>query len=185
MRFAKIFVVGAAAAAAAVALTGMPAAAAPTDDTEVTFEILAGTLDITAPATADLGTGEAGTVIDGQIGPVTVDDSRAEPDASWEATVTSTDFTTGTATPTETVLASQVDYWSGPATATTGNGTFTPGQVNAAAAAPLDDTTPLTAFTHTGGTGNNTATWNPTLEVNVPLANVAGVYTGTVTHSVA
>ncbi|MFI9644053.1 hypothetical protein ACIG87_29055 [Micromonospora sp. NPDC051925] len=50
---------------------------------------------------------------------------------------------------------------------------------------PLDNTTPLTAFTHVGGTGNNTATWNPTLVVNVPLDSQAGISPGTVTHSVA
>ncbi|WJK42161.1 hypothetical protein O7608_07170 [Solwaraspora sp. WMMA2056] len=49
----------------------------------------------------------------------------------------------------------------------------------------MSDVTPVTAFSHDGGTGNNSATWNPTLDVNVPLANIAGTYTGTVTHSVA
>lgn len=39
-------------------------------------------------------------------------------------------------------------------------------------------------MSHTGGTGNNFATWNPTLVVNVPVGTVQGVYTGTVTHSV-
>jgi hypothetical protein len=42
-----------------------------------------------------------------------------------------------------------------------------------------------TAFTLTAGTGNNTATWNPTLVVALPAAAVVGTYTGTVTHSVA
>jgi hypothetical protein len=181
---AKIFLV-AASAAATLAIASSPAAAAPTDDTIVTFEVEAGTLDIVTPATADLGGGAPGTVITGTIGPVTVTDSRASADASWTTSVTSTDFVTGGGTAPETVLASEVDYWSGPATATTGNGTFTPAQLTAAAAAPLDDTTPLVAFTHTGGTGNNTATWNPTLNVNVPLDSIAGTYTGTVTHSVA
>lgn len=166
-------------------VTALPAAAQPTDDTVVTFDVLAGTLDIIAPPTADLGEGDPGTDITGPIGPVTVDDSRAALDASWLATVTSSDFTTGGATPPETILASEVDYWSGPATATVGDGTFTPGQVTAAAAVPLDNLDPLIVFTHTGGTGNNSATWNPTLIVTVPLDAVAGVYTGIVTHSVA
>ncbi|MFY1674789.1 hypothetical protein ACN27G_33445 [Plantactinospora sp. WMMB334] len=184
MRITRTLLVGSAALLAA-GLIAAPAAAAPTGDTDVTFEILAGTLDITVPATADLGTGSPDSAIEGQLGAVTVTDDRASDDASWTATVTSTDFTTGTGTASETILASEIDYWSGAATATTGNGTFTPGQANAGAAAPLDTTTPLTAFTHAGGTGNNSASWNPTLVVNVPLDNVAGVYTGTVTHSVA
>jgi hypothetical protein len=174
-----------AAATLAVGLTGTSALAAPDADTEVTFDVEAGTLDITAPATADLGTGAPGDVITGQIGPVTVDDTRAGADASWDATVLAEDFTTGTATATETISVSLVDYWSGAATATTGDGTFTPGQANAGAAVPLDDVTPVAAFTHDGGSGNNSAAWNPTLDVNVPLANQAGEYTGTVTHSVA
>ena len=168
-----------------VGFLAAPAAAAPTDDTTVTFEVEAGTLDIVAPATADLGGGPPGGVITAQLGTVTVTDSRGDADASWVASVTATVFQTGGGTPAETVLPSEIDYWSGPATATTGTGTFTPGQLTAGDAAPLDSVTPLTAFTHTGGTGGNTASWNPTLDVNVPLDSIAGIYTGTVTHSVA
>ncbi|GAA5196374.1 hypothetical protein GCM10023322_65130 [Rugosimonospora acidiphila] len=185
MRIAKTFIFGAAAAAVAVGFTAAPAAAAPTASTVVTFDIGAGTLDIVAPASADLGTGSPGGTIDAALGPVTVTDGRASADASWIASVTSTNFVTGTGTPSEVILASEVDYWSGPATATTGNGTFTPGQPTAADAAPLDNAVALTAFTHVGGTGNNSATWDPTLVVNVPLDSEAGTYTGTVTHSVA
>ncbi|WP_091458651.1 hypothetical protein [Micromonospora inyonensis] len=174
--------------ATAVVTVGLGAAsavAAPTDSTTVTFEILAGTLDIDAPTTADLGDGAPGGTITGQLGPVTVTDSRGATDASWVATVTASVFQTGGGTPPETVLPEEIDYWSGPATATTGTGTFTPGQATAGDAEPLSSVTPVVAFTHTGGTGGNTATWNPTLVVNVPLDSVAGVYTGTVTHSVA
>ncbi|RKR88938.1 hypothetical protein BDK92_3271 [Micromonospora pisi] len=184
MRIGKILIIGTA-AVAAVGLAAAPAVAAPSDTTTVTFDIEAGTLDIDAPAAADLGGGAPGTDIVGQLGPVTVTDSRASADASWTATVVATNFTTGGGSPPELILATEIEYWSGPATATTGTGTFTPGQVDAAAAAPLDNVTPLTAFTHTGGTGNNTATWNPTLIVHAPLDSQAGTYTGTVTHSVA
>lgn len=166
--------------ALALSLVAAPAAAAPTGDTETTFDVLAGTLDIVVPATATIGTGgQPGTTISGQLGSVTVDDTRAADDASWVTTVTSTDFTTGGGSTAETVTAADVDYASGPATATTGNGTFTP------TTTPAPIGTGTTAFTHSGGTGNNSATWNPTLDVHVPLANVAGTYTGTVTHSVA
>ncbi|MET7864018.1 hypothetical protein [Micromonospora taraxaci] len=184
MRKAKICLAGAA-AAAMVGFLAAPAVAAPTDTTDTTFEVLAGTLDIDAPAAADLGTGAPGGTITGQLGTVTVTDSRGAADASWEASVTATVFQTGGGTPAETVTPEEIDYWSGPATATTGTGTFTPGQLTAGDAAPLSSVTPLTAFTHGGGTGGNTASWNPTLVVNVPLDSIAGVYTGTVTHSVA
>lgn len=168
-----------------VGVLAAPAAAAPTDTTTTTFEVLAGTLDIDAPATADLGSGAPGGTITGQLGAVTVTDSRAGSDASWTASVTATVFQTGTSSPPETVLPEEINYWSGPATSTAGTGSFTPGQLTAGDAAPLSSTTPLTAFTHGGGTGGNTAAWNPTLVVNVPLDSIAGVYTGTVTHSVA
>lgn len=185
MRITRTLLVGVAAAVIAAGLIAQPAGAAPSGDTAVTFEILAGTLDITVPADADLGTGSPGGPLNGPLGAVTVTDGRASGEASWDTTVTATVFQTGAGTPSETILPSEIDYWSGPATATTGTGTFTPGQVDAAAADPLDTVTPLIAFTHTGGTGNNTATWNPTLVVNAPLGSQAGVYTGTVTHSVA
>jgi hypothetical protein len=182
---ARIIIIGTT-AALAVGLAATPAFAAPNDGTIVTFAVEGGTLDIDAPATADLGGGGPDSVITGAMGPVTVTDGRAAADASWLASVTTTNFTTGASTPTETIAAALVDYWSGPATATTGTGTFGPGQALAAGAAALTLTPALlTAFTHTGGTGNNTCTWNPTLDINVPLSNQAGTYTGTVTHSVA
>ena len=184
MRFARILLVGAA-AAATVGLVAGPAAAAPSDSTVVTFEVLAGTLDIDAPATADLGTGTPGGLINGALGLVTVTDARASADASWVATVTSTVFTTGTGTPSQTILPSEVEYWSGPLVSSTGNGTFVPGQPTIADREPLDSVAPVVAFTHTGGTGNNSASWNPRLTINIPLDAEAGIYTGTVTHSVA
>jgi hypothetical protein len=173
------------AAAAALLIGGTPASADPTGDTTVTFEVTAGTLDIDTPASADLGGGAPGTDISGSLGPVTVTDGRASADASWAATVTSTVFQTGGGTPPETILPSEIDYASGPATATTGTGTFTPEQPTVGDAQSLDSVTPLPAFTHTGGTGDNTATWDPTLVINVPQDSEAGTYTGTVTHSVA
>ncbi|MEQ4302717.1 hypothetical protein ABNF97_15175 [Plantactinospora sp. B6F1] len=184
MRLARMLVIGAA-AAAAVGLTAAPAVAAPTDTTTVTFDVTAGTLDIDAPTSADLGSGAPGTTIDGSLGAVTVTDARASGDASWAASVTSSVFTTGTGTPSQTILASEVEYWSGSLITSTGNGTFNPGQATSDDAVPLDTVTPVVAFTHVGGTGNNSATWNPGLSINVPLDAEAGTYTGTVTHSVA
>ncbi|MGB3442321.1 MAG: hypothetical protein WBA97_26565 [Actinophytocola sp.] len=184
MRIAKFFVVGGS-AAVLIAGAAIPAAAQPTDTTNVTFEVLAGTLDIVTPEAADLGEGAPGEDIAGPLGPVTVDDTRSSVDASWEATVTATAFQTGGGSDPETITPEEIDYWSGPATGSVGNGTLTPGQDDAAAAAPLSATVPLVAFTHVGGTGNNTATWEPGLIVHLRPENIAGVYNGTVTHSVA
>jgi hypothetical protein len=38
--------------------------------------------------------------------------------------------------------------------------------------------------TATGITGNNSATWNPTITVTVPGGMATGVYAATITHSV-
>jgi hypothetical protein len=99
--------------------------------------------------------------------------------------VTATNFTTGTGTPAQTIPSSDVSYWSGIATATTGLslGSFTPGQATAANAQSLS--TSRTAYSLSGASlVANSATWNPTLVVHLPAGALAGAYTGTLTHSV-
>jgi hypothetical protein len=162
-----------------------PAAADPTDNTPTTFNVVGAGLDITAPLAASLGSGIAGSTITGSLGTVTVVDDRGGADGTWNASVTATNFETGGHTPTERVLATQITYWSGPGSGAVGNGTFVPGQSTAAAAQALDNVTGLVAFSHIGGTGNNTVAWAPTLNVNVPGTDQTGLYSGSVTHSVA
>lgn len=157
-----------------------PASAAPNPgETVTTFTIEGGTLDVSVPVSANLGTVAASLgSLEHQLGTVTVVDDRAAADASWIAAATTTGFTTGAGTPSETVGAYQVDYASGPATATTGTGTYTPGGSH-----NMD--LPVPAFTHTGGTGRNTAAWDPSISVELEMDEVAGTYTGVITHSVA
>lgn len=178
-----VLVLGTAAVVAGISIS--PADAAQTGNTTVTFAITAGSLNITVPATVNIGSAAPGGSITGQLGAVQVTDQRGLLVSTWTTTVTSTAFTTGGATAAETIPVSAVKYASGPTTATTGVGVFTPGQANTAAAATLTSTTGLNAMQLTLGVGNNSATWNPTLVVAVPAAAVAGTYTGTVTHSVA
>ncbi|MEV4106687.1 hypothetical protein [Nonomuraea sp. NPDC049695] len=185
---------GAAGLVAAVAMTA-PAqadttcAASTTCPTTVTFTVTAeGGLSITVPGppAVDLGSGNSGGQISGHLGSVTVQDQRAALNATWVASVVAASggFTTGGSTGAETIPNTAVLYWSGPATATSNTGgTFVPGQLTAAAAETLSAT--RTAFSKTTGSGDNFATWNPTLVINVPDAAVAGTYTGTVNHSVA
>jgi hypothetical protein len=160
-------------------------AASVTCPTTVTLTVTSpGGLTITVPdGPVSVGSGTPGNAVSGQLGGVTVSDQRAILAATWTASVTSTDLTTGGGTAAETILKSALSYWSGAATATTGTGTFTPGQANAGASQTLGVS--RTAFAKTTGSGANTATWNPTLVVNIPSANVVGTYTGTVSHSVA
>jgi hypothetical protein len=175
-----------AALAAATLLLGVgvasPADAAP-GDTTTTFVVSGGALTISVPASAALGSGAPGGTISAQLGSVAVSDLRALLTAAWTASVVSTTFTTGGGTAAETVPLADISYWSGAATATSGSGTFTPGQLTAVNAQVL--TSSRTSFALTLGVGNNSASWNPTIVVAVPAAAVGGTYTGTVTHSVA
>ena len=141
-----------------------------------------GFLSISASSSATLPAAAPGTTASAQLGTVTVTDNRALGSASWTATVTGTAFSTGSAAP-QTIPLTQVTYWSGPATAISGSGTFTPGQPAAANAVTL--TASRVAFSLAGGSGVNSASWNPTLSVQVPAAAVAGTYTATITESVS
>jgi hypothetical protein len=152
--------------------------------TTINVTVTGGALTITVPnGPVAVGSGAAGTQVSGLLGGITVLDQRAALAATWVSSVTATALTTGGSTGAETIPNTAILYWSGPATATTGTGTFVPGQADAAAAQSMD--TSRTAFSKTTGSGNNSATWNPTLVTNVPAQAVMGTYTGTVSHSVA
>ena len=139
---------------------------------------------ISAPASSGLGTGSTGAgTLSAQLGTVTVTDTRGVLVGTWTASVSSTDFTTGGATANETVAMGQVTYWSGAATASSGTAVFLPGQATSVNAQALSVS--RTAFSASVIVGNNSASWNPTVTVNVPAAAVAGGYSGTITHSVA
>ncbi|MFB8034236.1 hypothetical protein ACFC5Z_15090 [Streptomyces sp. NPDC056004] len=173
----------AAAVGAAVLTLATVTPSAQAADTTVTFTVQGQNLAVSAPASAALSNTSFGGTATGQLGTVTVNDQRGVVPAPWTATVTSTAFTTGAGGANQSIPNSDVEYWSGPATSTNGSGTFTPGQATAAAAVMLSSA--QTAFAHTGGGGANSASWNPTLIVNVPTTVAAGQYSGTITHSVA
>jgi hypothetical protein len=105
-----------------------------------------------------------------------VTDDRALLSASWNATASATDFTTGPTTP-EIIPATDVDYAPGTIT-TTGGITATPHDITL-------DHEPQLVVAGTAGVGNNTASWDPTLTVHVPDQAVTGTYTGTLTQSVS
>ena len=177
---AAIFATGLTMPAASAAVTSMAAVNAPgpgDPDTTVTFAVTSGALTMTAPATADLGSGAPGTDISGEVGTTLVTDDRALLSASWNATASATDFTTAGATTAETIPATDVDYAPGTIT-TTGGITATPHDIT------LDHEAQL-VVAGTAGVGNNTASWNPTLTVHVPVQAVVGTYTGTLTQSVS
>jgi hypothetical protein len=157
----------------------LPASAATTGLTAATVTVTGGSLSITVPTNAgNLGT-QADTVggetISGPLGQVQVTDARsAVAGSGWVATVISTAFTppAGPAIP-----ASAVSYTAGAITKV-GTATYTandPGNLTGVAS----------AVTASGITGDNSATWTPTINVAVPGGFAAGVYSATITHSVS
>jgi hypothetical protein len=160
----------------AVALVSVKSATA--GPTTVTVTITGGTLSITVPTDAgSLGTAAntvAGTTISGQLGQVQVNDARsAAAGSGWVASAISTAFTP-LAGPT--IGAASVGYTAGPIVKV-GTATFTANDPAALiAVAPV--------VTATGITGDNSATWNPTINVAVASGTVAVTYSAIITHSV-
>ncbi|TYC01016.1 hypothetical protein FXF53_12495 [Micromonospora sp. WP24] len=150
-----------------------------------TFQVaLTPGVDITVPAVVNLGAGLVGGTLTGQLGRVEVTDFRGPVNPNtWVATVSATLFTTGPGGAQRTITRDRISYWSGPAVRSTGGGTVVPGQPTAAQAVTLAAT--REAFRKTGGNGNNTVAWVPSVRVAIPTGIVAGTYRGTITHSVA
>jgi uncharacterized repeat protein (TIGR01451 family) len=140
--------------------------------------VVLGVLSITAPASASLGSTAPGGTAAASLGIVQVTDGRAGV-AGWTATASATDFTTGVGNAAETIPVDDVRYLIGGFTSTTGSATFTP--------ALLTDLsgTAQAVVTATNVDGDNSAAWNPVIQVLVPSGAVAGSYSATITHSVS
>jgi hypothetical protein len=141
--------------------------------------VTGGALSITAPANAgslgSLANTVLGGTVNGSLGQVQVNDARlAAAGSGWVATVISTAFTPPAGA---TIGAASVGYTAGPITKV-GTATFTAND-------PGDLTGVVAAVTATGITGDNSATWNPTINIAVAGGTLAGVYSGTITHSVS
>lgn len=173
-------VVLATAAATLLALVHpLPAGADPGGDSTVTITVEGGALELTvARAPTNLGSVEAtgdGTTVRGALGKVSVTDKRnAAPGSTWVASVVATDFRAKEGSP---IPAGRVSY-----TAGTIKGT---GVATLRANDPKNLKHAQAAVTATDVAGNNTATWTPTVHVHIPPGLAPGVYTGTITHSVA
>jgi hypothetical protein len=163
--------------AAGIVLLALPGSA-PAAETLAKVTVTGGSLSISAPETAGTLGSRAATVlggtISGALGEVQVNDARAAAaGAGWVATVISSTFTaTG-----GTIAASSVGYTVGPITKV-GTATYT-------ADDPPNLTGAVPAVTATGITGNNSATWNPTINIFVAGTMPAATYSGTITHSVS
>jgi hypothetical protein len=155
-----------------------PATAATSGTSAATITIQSGFLSITVPANAgNLGTranSVVGGTISGSLGVVQVSDARGAPAGSgWVASAISSAFTPPAG---PTVPASAVGYQAGVITKI-GTATYTANE-------PTDLTGASAVVTATGITGDNSATWNPTINIAVPGGMAPGVYVATITHSV-
>jgi hypothetical protein len=149
-------------------------------DTPTTFELDPGTLTLTVPTqSVTLDTVTVGvSTVSGQLGTVSVDDERGLLPGSWTVSVVSSDFVGNT---TDVSLpASGVAYTPGDPTATFGTGDFTPGTAGEAIG------TPQTAYSAADEQGSAGVSWDPTITITLPNAGqVADIYSGTITHSIA
>ena len=164
-------------AAAAFTLGVIAAPTASAETTSATVEVTGGALTITVPADAgSLGsrpnTVDGGT-ISGSLGAVQVNDARsAAAGSGWVASVISTAFTPPSG---PAIAASAVGYTVG-SIVKVGTATYTANN-------PPNLTGVAPAVTATAITGDNSATWNPTINVAVPGGMAANVYSATITHS--
>lgn len=183
MKTPRIRVIALAAAmVVAFVLSVLPAAA---DTLNVTFQVTSsGTLSVSAATgSVDLGSFDA-TAGDGAgaLPEVTVADNRNPFLGTWNVTVDATSFETTDGTNTYTIPGAAVSYWSGVATAGFGDTVVVTGQQPLQANA-VTLASQRTAVTATGAVGNNTATFTPSISVD--LSGVAsGTYNGDIVHSV-
>ncbi|MBA2279925.1 MAG: hypothetical protein H0W25_01625 [Acidimicrobiia bacterium] len=160
------------AATAATIVIGI-AAPASADDTATTFTLTGGSLTLSVAATATLtneASGVAANDITGTLGVVTVTDARGGTEG-WVASAAATTFT-GSGLSVSTGVA----YANGEVTET--------GTNTVAAASVASISVGRAVATATAVSGNNTASWDPTLTVSMPAGALAGAYAGTVTTSI-
>jgi hypothetical protein len=163
-------------AALSVALAGAttpPAGAA----TPTTFTVTGGALTISAPtgsvSLGSLGTSNTSGSVSGPLGLVTVSDLRGGT-TTWVASVISTAFTP---VPANTAIpAIDVSY---------STGTITQSANVVAAAVATTDLTGVSPVVNGASTGVSIASWTPTISVFIPANFAPGIYSGTITHSVA
>ena len=168
--------------------------------TQVTFNVVAGSLQISMPSTSvNFGTATDsvnGANLSASLGEVKVTDARGSIGAGvWNTMVAATnlDSTAPVISPSTvgpSIAATNIGYTAG---------TITPG-------GPAANTLAFAGYTYDTSTGtpnlaivagelavssanatkgNHTAAWSPTVQIHIPANSVAGNYAGIITHSVA
>ncbi len=160
------------------------ATGAAADTVEATFVVTnTGALAVTAAgATSDLGTVDtaSATAVTGTLPEVTVSDTRNPLLGSWTVAVDATSFTDGATTP-HLIQGADVLYWSGAALVV--SGVVVPVGQQATQVDAVDLSAQRNAVVATGASGNNSASFTPSISVDVSGAP-AGTYTGSIVHSV-
>jgi hypothetical protein len=116
--------------------------------------------------------------------PLTIQDTRGT-GAGWNTTITSTQFTTGGATPS--TLATNASTLTGvSSTCTSGTCTNPTNAISYPVAVPAGATAPTAVkfFNAAANTGMGKFTNTPTIGVFVPQSSFAGTYTSTLTISI-
>ncbi|MDX6513852.1 MAG: hypothetical protein QOE36_3356 [Gaiellaceae bacterium] len=153
--------------------SALPAGAA----TPASFSLSAGGLSISAPtSTVSLGSqtvSNSSSTISGSLGVVSVSDQRGGA-TTWVASVIATAFTPVPAN--TTVPAVNVSY---------APGTITMSPLVVATAVAALDLTGISPVVNGASTGVSTASWNPTISILIPANYAPGLYSGTITNSVA
>jgi len=134
-----------------------------------------GGLSIAVPDTLENQKMNPGESLLIELGNVTVTDTRGNgPSASWIVTTICSDLSDGAGH----VLGPQNFSYSIKNLTVTGGLITTPQSLTSMSAS-------ATILTATSGQGINSATWIPVITVAVPLEQFAGIYKGSITHSVA
>ena len=170
-------------AAAAAALASVMSATAA--DVPVTATVSAGTLSVSSSATPSLSVTLTGTDKNPTYtAPLQANDETGSGNG-WNLTVTSTQFSTGGATPrtlsatASSVLSVTSACAQGTCTNPT-NGTSYPVVVPAGSSPP----TPVKFYSAAANTGMGDFTMTPTVRVNIPANAYAGSYSSTLTVAV-
>lgn len=173
MRRTAVLVTG---AAGSVLIAAAVASAAP-GDTTVTFINAGGSVAITVPGSASLSstTAVVGGTATGNLGTVSISDTRIPAVSSWTVSASSTAFTGSLG---GTIANTAVSITAGSVTGSAGL-SFTQN------ATPHVLSSAQSVVVAAGSSTNATASFNPTLSVTVGAASTPGTYTGTVTETVA
>jgi hypothetical protein len=166
------------------ALAAMPASALAANVT-ATGTVSGSTLSLTSVATPSFSANlNAGDSTPTYTVPLTIQDTRGS-GAGWNATITSTTFSTGGATPS--LLATNSSSLTGVTSACAGGTCVNPtNAITYPVAVPAASTAPTAVkfFNAAASSGMGKFTVTPTVGVFVPQSSVAGTYSSTLTISI-